>query len=219
MANENSTGTGYKSAPKDTSAFALNVLKEKYGESFQYLGPWGSSMGGTQEFLASCDSLPGQRILVGVENYKDADTRSVSDNYLACRYAQETEDYLRRCAEETIGSARVFYSPAMLTLSPSLPADLSFERFLAESGVYLGAIIAVKASEFQNEEQARALIRKIADSGVECNLNIIALPDEVFDTLSEEEIGSRIRTANYVRFARASCRDGAVELKYKEGAA
>ena len=219
MANDMIARTGYKASPKDTTSFALNALQEKYGETFQYIGPWGSSLGGTQEFLASCDSLPGQRILVSVEHYKDTETRTVSDNYLACRYAQETEDYLLRCAQENLGSARVFYSPTMLTLSADLPADASFERFLAESGVYVGAIIEVKASEFRGEEQARAMIQQISGSGAECNLNIVALPDEVFGTLDRDAIRSRIRTGAYVLFAEVSNHAGTVSIDLKEGTA
>ena len=176
-------------------------------------------MGKNYQFLATCDGLPGQQILVCVENFRDKNARSVSDNVLACRYARETEDYLRRCAEDTVGGCRIFYSPAMKPLSSSLPADLSFERFLSESGATVSATFEFRASDFQTEEQARALAQRIADSGVRANLTFVAFPDELYGTLNAEQLRSRVATGDYVRYASAACRNGSVDLSFREGAA
>jgi hypothetical protein len=218
MANEN-TGGFLNLPPKDTSEYALSALKEKYGMEFRYLSPWSSSMGKNHQFLATCDGLPGQKILVCVENFRDKNARSVSDNVLACRYAQETEDYLRGCAEDTVGSCRIFYSPAMKPLPSSLSADLSFERFLSESGVTVSATFEFKASDFQTQEQARVLAQRIADTGVRANLTFIAFPDELFGTMDTEQLKTKVATGDYVRYASAACRNGSVELSFREGAA
>ena len=219
MANDNTTGTfNLKLAPRDTAVFALDDLHARYGENFQYLGPWGSSMDGSRELLVSCDSLPGQRILVHVSNYRDTDARSVSDNYLACFYAQETEAFLKTCAEETIGSARIIYTPTMLPLPASLPANLPFDLFLSESGVFLSFTVEVKASDLQSEEQARALVQRYADSGAAFHLNIVSVPDDVFGTLSRDELFDRIDQRDYARYVIASCEDGSIRFELKEGA-
>ncbi len=216
MANDKA-GFTFGLPPLDTVDFAQAALKEKYGEEFRYLGAWGSALDDDKKFLVSCDSLPGQRILVRVSNFRDKNKRSVSDNVLTCRYAQETEDFLKNCAEETIGSARVFYEPSMQALNSSLPTDLPFERFLSESGVFLGATIEVKGSEFLTEEQARCLIQRIADSGVRCNLDIVALPDQVFGTLSRDEVRRCVKSCQYVHFAAVSCENGVIEVNFRGG--
>ena len=213
----NSTGSFSIFPPRDTTEFALSVLKEKYGMEFQYLSPWNNSMGDTRRFLASCDSMPGQKILVSVENFRDKNARSVSDNVLACRYVQETEAFLRRCAEDTLGSGQVFYSPSMRVLPSSLPADLSFERFLADSGVLLPATIVLKASDFQTEDQALVLAQLIADSGVSANLNFFAVPDELYGTLDLEQLKIKIAVNDFACFASAVCRNGTVDLSFEEG--
>lgn len=217
MAKDNSTGYEYKPVPKDTTEYALAAMKEKYGEEFQAIGPWGSVLGKDWKLLLSCESLPDQEILVVVENYRDTDTRSIRDNYLACLYAQETEAFLRSCAEETIGSANVSYLPSLVPLDASLPASLPFDRFLSESGVFISAMIEVKASDFQSEEQARALIERIAESGVECNLNIIGVSDLAFGSLTEDDLKDRSASGQYSLYALAYCKDGAIELSVKEG--
>ena len=220
MANDGAAGGGlFGLFPQDTNDDALSYLSEKYGQTFSYLGPWGDSMSGTRSFLASCEALPGQRILVQVENFRDEGSRTVRDNYLACLYAGETEDFLRSCAQETVGSVNLFYEPALLPLAADLPADATFERFLAEGGAFLSVTMELRPSEWQNEEQARALIQRIADSGVSCSLNLIALPEEQFGTLSREELKTRISTRDFVRYAMASCSGGSCKLNFREGSA
>ena len=204
MANEGAAGGGlFGLFPQNTNDYALSYLSEKYGQTFSYLGPWGDSMSGTRSFLASCEALPGQRILVQVENFRDEGSRTVRDNYLACLYA----------------SVNLFYEPALLPLAADLPADASFERFLAEGGAFLSVTMELRPSEWQNEEQARALIQRIADSGVSCSLNLIALPEEQFGTLSREELKTRISTRDFVRYAMASCSGGSCKLNFREGSA
>lgn len=220
MANDSAAGGGlFGLFPQNTNTYALNYLSDKYGQAFSYLGPWGDSMTGTRSFLASCDTLPGQRILVQVKDFKDKDNRVVLDNYLACRYAEDTVDFIRACAKDTLGAVNVYYEPALLPLSADLPADATFERFLSEGGTYLSMTVEVKASAWQNEEQARAFAERVANTGVSGSLNLIAVKDEQFGTLTWDQLKDKIALRDYARYALASCSEGSCRLSYREGTA
>ena len=64
-----------------------------------------------------------------------------------------------------------------------------------------------------------ALIQRIADSGVSCNLNLIGVPDELFGTLSKDELSNMVAAREYARFSLASCTEGSIKLSVEEGKA
>ena len=76
---------------KDVNEAALEQMERRYGEKFTYEGPYGNSMGGTRQFMASCESLDGL-VLVEAENFRKGPV-TYRDNYLAVQYREETEEF------------------------------------------------------------------------------------------------------------------------------
>jgi hypothetical protein len=73
---------------------ALAHMEQKYGEKSEYAAPWGDSMSETREFIARCDSLQDQDILVQIENYRQKE-KIFRDNYLAVKYRENTITFFR----------------------------------------------------------------------------------------------------------------------------
>lgn len=69
-----------------------NYLEGKYGETFEYAGPWGNSLYGDHELFVTCDSLDSS-IYVVVKDYRET-TRTFHDNYVAVMYEEQTEQFI-----------------------------------------------------------------------------------------------------------------------------
>ena len=200
---------------KNINEVALERMELKYGEKFTYEGPFGDSMSGTRQFLASCASLD-ELVLVEVENFRKG-SAVYRDNYLAVRYREETEAFLRQCAEKEFGEVKISYIVRRVALSENLAADATFEEYLAEGGVPLSIMVGVKESGYASEEQVRQMTERIGASGVEFYMTFLVLVDGKFDALDASELEQTESEKNYVRCAAINDLGGSVQIRWLEG--
>lgn len=195
----------------------LAYMEQKYGEKFEYDGPWGNSMTGTHEFLVQCDSLPGESIVVEIENYKQ-DNKIFRDNYLAVKYREDTINFIRDCANQVLGETTVFYRESCIGLSPYLPATATFEEYLADTSGYIGASIEVKASAFVSREQVEKIAEPIASTcKADLMIRIIFVEDYKYGTLDMDTLGDELVFNKYVHCMRIErLDDGSIKIDWRE---
>lgn len=208
-------GVGGCMSKKDINETALEQMERKYKEKFTYEGPYGDSMSGTRKLLASCASLDGL-VLIEVENYRN-ESVVYRDNYLAVRYQEETEAFLRQCAEEEFSAVKISYKVRQIVLSKDLAADATFEEYLAEGGVPLSFYIGVKSSDYTSEEQVQRLIEHIGASGAEFYMSFLVLEDDAFNALDALDLEQIQCKKDYVRCAAINELGGSVQIKWLEG--
>jgi len=193
---------------------ALEHLEKKYGEPFAYAAPYGDSMTGTREFLVTCDSLPGQRILVQIENFREND-RIIRDNYLAVKYQDQTADYLKTCMTAACPDVNVFYEAPKDGQSPELGADASFEEYLADTRARLVVMMELKAGTCAGKEAIEEAVRNMAATCKNMALTVIVVQDEVFGTLDRDGLNHRIAKKDYVIQATVYIEDGQVRWTWR----
>jgi hypothetical protein len=202
-----------KNPTQNINAVALAYMEQRYGEKFEYVAPWGNSMSGTHELLVECVSLPGQKILVQVENYKKAD-KLFLDNYLAVKYYQETVDFIRDSATSEYASVSVFYDVFKDGLSPELSPDATFAEFLSDPRLQFAITIEVKASDFVSEDQTEKIAELIAKYGTHYWLSVVFVEDSQYGTFDEKTIGEAIVLNNFVCCAQITNLDDNIRIEW-----
>lgn len=194
---------------------ALVYMERKYGEKFEYAAPWGNSVTGSHELIVTCESLAGQDILVKISNYKRAD-RVFQDNYPAVKYCGETADFLKQCAKEAFGDAKVYYDVAKRALSPGLPADASFEEYFADEEGHISAYIAVRASSFTAREQAERVTEPLLSACGAGYLSILlaVVDDAEYESLDGDTLGNKVVLRQFVHCARLTREGGDTRLEW-----
>lgn len=176
---------------------AISYMEEKYGESFEMVAPYGDSMTGIRKILVSCDSLPGQQILVQVDNFRE-ENKIFRDNYLAVKYREESIAFWKKCIAPACPDVNVFYEVAKSGLSSELGADASFEEFLADDRVEMIVMMELKAGSSAGKEAIEDAVANIAASCKNMTLTIIVVDDDVFGTLDRAGLNDRISMGEYV---------------------
>lgn len=189
----------------------LKYLQEKYGEEFTYAAPYGDSMSGTKEFLTTCASLPGGKILVQIENFR-SDNPIYRDNYLAVKYQEQTIDMLKKCAASQNANANIYYEARKNGQSENLPATATFEEFLLDGRSEAIAVVEIKASEYINRTQIEQICNSCAENNSNMYLLVIVVPDDLFGTMSRKEINSFVSTGRSVTYVSAYIRNSAVSF-------
>lgn len=200
---------------KGVNEAALAQMERKYGEKFTYAGPYGDSMSGTRQFMASCASLDGL-VLVEAENFRKGPV-TYRDNYLAVRYRAETETFLRGCAEAEFGEAKVTYEVRPLALSEDLPANADLEQYLMEGGVPLSFIIEVKEGDFTAEDQVLHTAERIAGSGAQFYMTLMVMEKEDYGTMDRKELNSAISHGGFVHCAKVEELGEGIQMRWLEG--
>ena len=203
MRNNNTENSPAMNENQNINNAALEYMEQKYGEKFEYFAPYGDSFTGTREFVARCDNLPGQDVLVQIENYKH-DDRIFRDNYIAVKYRQETIDFIKDCAVEQFGEAEVFYDVARDGQSPELSANASFVEFLSDTRVSLNFSIRTKASLFTSEEQAVQLAESLAVHGTHYITVLASVADDQYGVSSNNMSNSELQFVWRVQLTRLS---------------
>ena len=188
---------------------AIKYMENKYGEKFEYSEPYGNSMTGTRELLVTCASLPNQKILVQVENYKQSN-KIYRDNLIAIKFRQQTVDFIQDCADKQFGEAKVFYDVARDGLSPNLSANASFNEYLSDARVTLNISIRTKASLFTSEKQAIQLADALAAYGTHFITVLSSVSDEDYGKSNENE------SINFVWRVQLSKLSGNIEIDWLE---
>jgi len=199
--------------PRSINDMALSHMEQRYGIRFEYSEPWGNSLSGTREFLATSESLPNQQIFVQIENFRDED-RVFRSNFLAVKHEAETISFLRDIASHFFSEANVYYEAAHDGLSPSLPTNATFEEFLADTRVPLNVMVEVSESAFASKEKVNELAELIAASGAHFLLTVVVVADDLFGTLSRQELSWQISLRQFVYCARVTRRDNGIHVEW-----
>lgn len=199
---------------KNINTVALEYMEQKYGEPFEYVGPWGNSMSGTHELLARCDSLQ-EPVLVEIENYRE-DDKVFRDNYIAVKYKQQTADLLQECAESVFGEANVYYEVRKIVMSDGITADATFEDYLADTSGPLAAFIEVKGSSFSDRSEAELIGRSILEHIASFDVMLVAIEDSVYGTLDRDGIKDRITHREFEQCAEIYSTKSEVQVHWME---
>ena len=181
----------------DTSELALAYLENKYGEPFTHVGPWGNSMTGTREFLVSCNSLPGENIVVQVENFRDAENMIYRDNYLAVKYKEDTMAFFRDCAAKYFENCRVVYEVSSQCQSADLPASADLSAYLADGNAKMVMMVEISAGSFTGKEQIADMIAELETVCGNTVLTVVVVSDDVYGTLTRKELSDLISLEKY----------------------
>lgn len=195
----------------------LDHIREKYGENCEYGAPWGGTWTplGTHEFLVNCESF---EEYVLVEVIKDGDGYIFRDNYFAIKYQQETENFFLDSARQIFGSANVYYRVTRFGDEANLPANTTFNDFLARTNPnFITVRFELKSSDFTNENQVNKLTSLICDSIKVANLRmqIVVVEDDLFDTLDNDALDTIVVRREHVRFANISRLDGSIDIVWR----
>ena len=176
---------------------AIDLLEAKYGEVFTYAAPCGDSTTGTREFYVTCNSLPDQRILVQIENFREND-RVVRDNYLAVKYQAETVAFLKEYMAAACPDVNVFYEVPQNGTSEDLGASATFEEYLADDRARLTVMAELKSGSCAGKTAIEEAVSRIAETCKNMVLTIIVVEDDVFGTLDRDGLNHRIAKKDYV---------------------
>lgn len=177
---------------------ALVYMEEKYGEVFTFAAPWGDSTRGTREILVTCESIPGQRILVQVENFREED-KIFRDNYLAVKYREQTVEFFRSCAGDFYTDVNIHYDVRPDGQSGELSAQASFEEVMADSRTDLVVLMELRAGEFTGPEHLEEIAARIGKLCRKVSLSVIVVEDGVFGTLDRAGLNRCISRREFVQ--------------------
>ncbi len=207
-------GRPASTAEPSAAQLALTYMEQKYGEPFTYVSPWGNTLTGTYQCIASCASLPDAQVVVQVENVRTPEQRVFCDNFPAVKYGRQTVDFLQSCADETFGRARVHYEVAAEALSPDLPGDVSFEDYLADTRVPLVVMVEVSAGDFAGRDQAQQLAEKIAAAGPHFFLTVAVVPDDTYGSYDRKGLNRAIATGAVLQCGSLSVLDDGLTVEW-----
>jgi hypothetical protein len=209
------SGCMRKNPTQNINAVALAYMEQRYGEKFEYVAPWGNSMSGTHELFVKCESLPEQKILVQIENYKKTD-KVFRDNYLAVEYREDTVAFFKNCVEQIFGEAKVFYDVATVGLSSELSANATFDEYFVDSSGFISIYIVVKASSFITKEQFQNVTEPILSTCKVGHLNLIlaAVDDSEYAELTDDALKEQVVSRKFVRCARLTKEGGIVRIEW-----
>lgn len=191
------------SQKQDIWDLGISYMEERYGETFSYAAPAGNSFGSdTRKFLVTCDSLPGEKICVQVDNV-DSENRVFSDNYLVHKYKEKTVTYFQTAFQKQFKEFAIYYNISQICQNPKIAVDSSFEQILQDDSIRLDIIVKLKRSEFQSKEQFQTIFQEIEKCCGYVQVIAIVVEDTEFDTLSESETMYYIRNDKYYFGVRA----------------
>ena len=203
-----------KEVPKNANELGISYMEEKYGEHFVFAASAGDSMTGTRQFFVTGDSMPNQRIMVEIENFR-TDNKVFRDNYLAVKYQDETIEFIRSIASQYYSNFNVYYKASSVCQSVDLSADASFEEYLADGRAELIVMMELKASEFTSRDTLQNIVDKITDSCKNMTLTVIVVDDNIFDTLDRDGLNNRIAHRDYVALAKVYINHDEVKIDWR----
>jgi len=197
---------------------ALVYMEQKYGESFIYVGPWGRSPSTTFELLVASESFPDRHILVQIDNYRSVDDRIFRDNYIAVKYKEESIRFFQNTVSGIFGDVIIFYSVYMGGQSHDLPANATFEEFLADTHSPHVVFIELKASTFSSKNQIENVAELLAASGAHFYLTALVVDDNEFGAHDINMHRENISFGRFVHFAGITISNEGIEITWREAA-
>ena len=154
---------------QNINSAALGYMEQKYGEKFEYVGPWGSSYTtpGMRQILVSCASLPGKEILLVISG--DGKSESYSDNYMDFFYESQTSDYIAKIADKHFNDFTVEVSIIRSPTADGVLPTTGFEDYIANENHVVDASITISDT---NEDAVRGFLNELKELGVHFSLSI-----------------------------------------------
>lgn len=168
---------------------AMDKMSADYSDTFSYEKREGDG------FLVKSDALDAD---VYVEQ---ADDGEYHDNYLAVKYEDETKSYIEDCVAQFYDNAIVHFEAPQTGLTGGLSADADFASYMADSGAILTGVIELRDSDYLTQFDVSRMAGAMAMYGTSFDFDFVVLSDDVFDTLSVDEIRERIESGDVVAHA------------------
>jgi hypothetical protein len=203
---------GYKQ--QNITEEALAYMEQKYGEKFEYVAPWGSSLANRNklQMLVKCVSLSDE-VFVEV-NYIENEY-IFSDNYVAVKYTPETNKLLQSAIDNFFEKSFVVCNISQKALSPDLLAEATFEQYCSDSEASLSATIFIPDSVFE-ETSVKKFGEKLADSNMGATIRFFSVDDSIYESLKTDNIEDIVDENNYSYFSVIIIYDGSVQINPRE---
>lgn len=143
----------------------LSVMKEKYGEEFEFEG-WAHKAYGSPDLTANvtCVSFPEERIHAGQE--EDEDGKLIYfDDYMAYQYEEEMQKVLENLVQEVYPTARIIWKITSSEFPREMSQEMSVQEIMESKesifSVYIVVNQAVNETEkYANLEKLRKLLEE-----------------------------------------------------------
>ena len=148
---------------------ALEYLKQKYNDEFEYVSPWGSSYTtpGMRQIIVECGSLPGKEILVVING--NGVSTVYRDNFMDFFYEARTSDFVKKAAQRFFDNfsvtINIIRAPSAVGVSPST----GFEDYILNKGQIIDAHIVVNKS---NEKTLQEFLNDLVRLGVHFSFDV-----------------------------------------------
>lgn len=137
--------------PVSTQEKILSVMKEKYGEEFEFEG-WAHKQYGSRDMTANvtCASFPGERIQAGQEENEEG-KMIYFDDYMAYQNKEEMQTILENLVQEVYPTARVIWKINSSEFPKEMSPGMSVKEIMESKESVFSAYIVV--NQAVNEEE------------------------------------------------------------------
>lgn len=163
---------------KNERSEMLSYLKDKYGETFDFVESYAGEAGKSYSMLlASSRKHPERKVLVRQSGR--GGRRCFQDNYLAWILRQELEKKEGEMAKSCFGECKVYYRIPLFVFPPEFGAGMSVDEFLknplsmAQFYIYPAS---VSGSEKDWEQRLDEFVRQNAECGYKVR-GTVSLPE------------------------------------------
>lgn len=205
----------FKYPSKNINDLALDYMKDKYGEEFEYSSPYGDSTTGSHQLLVKNENYPNQNILVKIDNYKKKE-KEFYDNFLAVKYRIDVKDWLKEKASSVYSDANVFMEVSISPLSSNLLPDSSFETYFSDPSAEIHPIIEIKESDYESAEKITALADIFKDNSGCYYASVVFVADNEYGLSDYDDMKDRMRSGNYIHCAKITGDKSDYEIRWLE---
>ena len=159
--------------PVSTQEKILSVMKEKYGEEFEFEG-WAHKQYGSRDMTANvtCASFPGERIQAGQEENEEG-KMIYFDDYMAYQNEEEMQIILENLVQEVYPTARVIWKISSSEFPREMSPGMSVKEIMESKESVFSAYIVV--NQAVNEEEKYYRQDKIYSVAFNCFDSVVSL--------------------------------------------
>lgn len=176
---------------KDLQNELIEYMKEKYGEDFSYVSPYGGKIGdSSRTIIVNSEIFPGKKILVCKiknENGKDF----YQDNYMAYVLHDAAKEKIRNIMECVYNSAVLVFPVPLEVLPDADDCSYTLDEYLssADSMINLNILIGTEDIVEYKDEKLKKLAQMLAEQGILTYGTVAYVKDDVvLGEISEENI-------------------------------
>ena len=203
----------FNQAPSMREAAQLH-LEERYGGRFEFIMPWGVGYfdRGITQMMFARESEINNVLVVG---RRTDDGFAFDDNYLAIKFREEMFEFIRRIATDVFGEAIVLYSVSNHTLSPDLPANVSFEEYSTDpmSNIFANIVLT---EQLISEPLINVFSQKFQKTGIFSMFNFLIINEEWFNSVDPLDINTPIAFVDTHHFATARINNTEITIDIRE---